>query len=305
MSAFAERPIGRAADVLNSLLALFKDPHYLEIGVDSGVTFFAIEAARKVAVDPKFRFSVDERQSEHRNAQFHEVESDVYFGQIIGKNDRFDVIYLDGLHTADQTLRDFCNAIEYLNDDGVIVIDDIAPTFYHTSLPDRTMANQVRDAIGSASGADWMGDVYRLVFFIQSFFQQYRYATVMLGKYGQLVVWKEKRQPNLLVPRGIGAVGMLPFEKTITEVGAYNKLPFPTILELIWRNRTRNAASSDQDGGPAQQASAPMPRYQPPRERGRLKRAMKSFRVSVIRPIARWATRLTSRKDGLGRDAGE
>jgi hypothetical protein len=186
-----------------------------------------------------------------------------------------------------------------LKDDGVILIDDILPSFYHTSLPDRRVANLVRDATKSGSGSEWMGDVYRLVFFIQSFFQQYRYATVMLGNYGQLVVWKERRRPNLLVPRGISAVGALPFENTVTEVDAYNKAPLSTILELIWKNKTKDAAASDHNGQ-SQRPNAPPPRYQPPRARGQFKSSTKAFRLAVIRPITRWANNLASRAGFLG-----
>jgi hypothetical protein len=51
-----------------------------------------------------------------------EVESDVYFGELIRRDDIFDVIYLDGLRTFEQALRDFCNAIQFLREDGVIVM---------------------------------------------------------------------------------------------------------------------------------------------------------------------------------------
>ena len=40
---------------------------------------------------------------------------------------QFDVIYLDGLHTVEQTLRDLLNALPHLQPQGVIVIDDVRP----------------------------------------------------------------------------------------------------------------------------------------------------------------------------------
>jgi hypothetical protein len=91
--------------VLQGLLALFAAPSYLEIGVSKGVTFHRIQARRKVAVDPRFRFDVAAARKENPSASYHEVPSDVYFGTIVDPGERFDVIYLDGLHTAEQTLR--------------------------------------------------------------------------------------------------------------------------------------------------------------------------------------------------------
>jgi SAM-dependent methyltransferase len=223
----------KRSDVLNSILSLFDKPRYLEIGVHDGGTFFAVKADAKVAVDPQFLFDVDGAKLKHPSAQFHSVESDAYFGGVIAADERFDVIYLDGLHTVEQTLRDFCNAIEFLKEGGVIVIDDVVPNSYHASLPDRAVTRQVRDKLYPGDKDDsWMGDVYRLLFFIQTFFQQYRYATV-IENHGQLVVWKDRRGSKDLARRGLGAIGSLPFEKTITESDAYNKLPFPEIMALL------------------------------------------------------------------------
>ena len=69
------------AEVLEGLLALYEDPAYLEVGVSKGVTFHAIRARRKVAVDPRFRFKLAEARRENPEAEFHEVPSDEYFGQ--------------------------------------------------------------------------------------------------------------------------------------------------------------------------------------------------------------------------------
>lgn len=226
------------ADVVNHVLSLFEAPRYLEIGVNMGVTFFAIRAYAKVAVDPKFLFDLGEARAKHPESRFYACESDDYFGDPANRNERFDVVYLDGLHTVEQTLRDFCNAIELLDDGGVIIIDDIVPNSYHASLPDFSVAERLRARFSPKDGS-WMGDVYRLVFFIQSFFQQYRYATV-IENHGQLVVWKDRRTSRELARRRIADVGNLPFESTITHAGNFNRLPFGAIMRLL-RERPRVA----------------------------------------------------------------
>jgi predicted O-methyltransferase YrrM len=98
-------------------------------------------------------------------------------GELIRPDDIFDVIYLDGLHTFDQTLRDFCNAIQFLQEDGVIVIDDVIPNSYSASIPDASTAEALKGALKDRDQT-WMSDVFRRVFFFQAFPQQYDYATI-------------------------------------------------------------------------------------------------------------------------------
>ena len=64
--------------------------------------------------------------------------------------EQFDVIYLDGLHVFEQTLRDLMNALHHLQPHGVIVVDDTRPPTYLASLPDRDKFYQPC-ATGSAS----------------------------------------------------------------------------------------------------------------------------------------------------------
>lgn len=46
------------SEVLQPLIDLSKRKRYLEIGVEGGITFQAICAEKKVAVDPIFRFDL-------------------------------------------------------------------------------------------------------------------------------------------------------------------------------------------------------------------------------------------------------
>src|ERR1022692_2180630 len=93
------------ADVVQALVDLYEEPSYLEIGVHSGETFHAVKAKRKVAVDPKFAISPENREASDV-VVYHEVTSDIYFGELASSDEQFDVIFLDGLHTLEQTLRD-------------------------------------------------------------------------------------------------------------------------------------------------------------------------------------------------------
>lgn len=177
---------------MQGLLDLYESPRYLEVGVYLGETFRSLEATSKVAVDPSFEFDVDEAHSEDPRSVFHEVPSDEYFGRIVRRGDEFDVIFLDGLHIFEQTLRDFNNAVLHLADRGVIIIDDVTPISHLASIPDRRKFNELRQILDERNGS-WMGDVYRLVFFIDTFWQQFTCRTIAESN-SQLVAWRQPRE---------------------------------------------------------------------------------------------------------------
>ena len=50
-----------------------------------------------------------------------------YFQNLPSFLDKFDIIFIDGLHHADQVYQDILNALEHLNDDGTILCHDMNP----------------------------------------------------------------------------------------------------------------------------------------------------------------------------------
>jgi hypothetical protein len=218
-------PLSRAR-VVQGLLSLYAAPRYLEIGVSQGATFHSVKAARKVAVDPQFDFDVAAARSSQPEAHYHAVTSDEYFGRIAGPSERFDVIFLDGLHTFEQTLRDFTNAIYVVAPNGVIVIDDITPDSHFAAIRDLTIFRTLR-VRNIATSASWMGDVYRLAFFIETFFQQLSYRTVA-DNHGQLIVWRGRR-PS--VPeRSVEAIARTTYEDVILQTEVFRLVPFAEIV---------------------------------------------------------------------------
>lgn len=86
---------------------------FLEIGTFRGETFKHIKIEHKVSVDP----------DPECNATY-VMTSDEYFNT---HNEKFDIIFIDGLHEHNQVYRDVMNAIAHLNDGGVIVMHDCMP----------------------------------------------------------------------------------------------------------------------------------------------------------------------------------
>jgi antitoxin component of RelBE/YafQ-DinJ toxin-antitoxin module len=120
-----KRPL--RSDVLNFLLnqVANEEPVYLEIGVrNPDNNFNKIEALKKYSVDPGVEYE--------KNPVDFKMTSDEFFnalrtGTILDPNIKFDVIFIDGLHIAEQVERDISNALNYLADDGFIVLHDCNP----------------------------------------------------------------------------------------------------------------------------------------------------------------------------------
>ena len=101
-------------NVLNTLVEKFNYQSYLEVGQGrKGLNFRWINCPTKIGVDPNKKF----------NAAF-QMTSDEFFDQ---NTDSFDLIFIDGLHHADQVERDILNSLKVLNKNGTIVVHDCNP----------------------------------------------------------------------------------------------------------------------------------------------------------------------------------
>jgi predicted O-methyltransferase YrrM len=120
-------------DVLNVLMKRRKYVSYLEIGVrNPRHNFVLVQAARKDGVDPAGRCS-------------HVMTSDEFFSRC---QTRYDLIFIDGLHTEDQVARDIAGALRCLAPYGTLALHDCnPPTAWHQSETD--------------NGGAWNGTVWR------------------------------------------------------------------------------------------------------------------------------------------------
>ena len=109
-----ERRIRRTT-ILNTLIEKYSHQSYLEIGQGrKAKNFDLINCRIKIGVDPAKRF----------NAAY-QMTSDEFFAM---NNNTFDLVFIDGLHHADQVERDIISALKVLNDNGTIVVHDCNPT---------------------------------------------------------------------------------------------------------------------------------------------------------------------------------
>ncbi|PWK59104.1 class I SAM-dependent methyltransferase [Roseicyclus mahoneyensis] len=169
---------------LNTIIETCKFSTYLELGVSSGDTYREIDCNSKVGVDPFFRF--DWRNYEEAGAELYEITSDDFFSQ--DRDRQFDCIFIDGLHTFEQTLRDLINAMEALKPGGAILIDDTVPIDAFSAMRSQSDAVIERKKAG-LQGQFWHGDVYKLLFFLHDFYRSWDFTTIIGSDNPQTLVW--------------------------------------------------------------------------------------------------------------------
>lgn len=156
----------RRPELINRFVSLFDQPRYLEIGVEEGHTFKAIQADWRVGVMPYPRFEDDSFLGE--DFELFRMPSDRYFTDAVEIGRPFDVAFIDGLHTVEQTLRDFTNVLNFTKHDAVIFIDDIRPSNWVEALHLDLWVKVRPLAEGTYTG--WTGDVFKLLYLIETFF---------------------------------------------------------------------------------------------------------------------------------------
>jgi hypothetical protein len=106
--------------IINYLIDEINAEYYLEIGVENPYSNFEhINCRNKVGIDP-----IPKRDD------IIALESDEFFSLLPIYTDwpqKYDVIFIDGLHHEDQVERDIINSLNVLNDGGYIVCHDMNP----------------------------------------------------------------------------------------------------------------------------------------------------------------------------------
>jgi len=115
-----------------------ESPKYLEIGCFNNELYDAVACIDKVGVDPLSGGS-------------HRMTSDLFFEK---NKDKFDVIFVDGLHHYPYVWRDLKNGLNALNDDGWII--------FHDTLP----RSRIEQLVPRSSNI-WTGDCWKVLFDIK------------------------------------------------------------------------------------------------------------------------------------------
>lgn len=126
-------------EIIKLLIKKYGYSKYLEIGVNTpaqpGFNFTSIETPIKHGVDP----AVDTT---------FKMTSDEFFEKNISM--KYDIVFVDGLHTFEQAHRDIINSLNWIEDNGTIVVHDTHPLKEITQRPER--ASNI-----------WHGDVWKAI----------------------------------------------------------------------------------------------------------------------------------------------
>jgi hypothetical protein len=131
-------------DIINYLIEVNKYKKYLEIGVqDYESNCRKIKAEYKYAIDPAPRGKCDFVGTSDKFFSQHDIA------------DKFDIIFIDGLHHSDQVVKDVENSLLVLSEGGAIVVHDCLPEAEYQQVYDDT-------------GREWTGDVWKAIAYLKS-----------------------------------------------------------------------------------------------------------------------------------------
>lgn len=140
--------------IINALIGKHGYSSYLEIGTFTGWNYSQIKCSHKVGVEPNPVTLPGVIQA----------TSDEFF---LKNTQKFDIIFIDGLHVWEQCLKDIFNSLKVLNPNGTIVVHDCRPTeFSHTA----------REAIHP--NGEWTGDVWKSIAILRSTYPFAKVAVV-------------------------------------------------------------------------------------------------------------------------------
>ena len=98
-------------DLIEYLIKKNNYTNYLEIGCDQNQLFSKVIIDNKIGVDPVSGGNIRKT-------------SDEFFKE---NNNKFDIVFIDGLHTYEQVKKDILNSIDFLNQNGIILVHDCMP----------------------------------------------------------------------------------------------------------------------------------------------------------------------------------
>ena len=154
--------------IVNNIIDRKKYETYLEIGCDKNILFNSVKIKKKIGIDPVSGGNL-------------RMTSDSFFKN---NQNKFDLIFIDGLHQYEQVKRDVYNSLKFLNDNGVILLHDCMPSSF------------MRQASKRSSNI-WNGDVWKNIVEFRTLDQIDTYT--IYADHGIGLILKRKNRNKLLL----------------------------------------------------------------------------------------------------------
>ena len=182
------------ANHINSEIESLGLAKMLEIGSDLGLLVESIRINRIFAVDPVKNYKIPFK---FRHIKFFEMTSDEFFKN---SSENFDLIYIDGLHTFEQSFNDLINSMGRLRSGGpsLIYLDDVLPNDEFSCLENPYDTFEGRKKLhGHLNDLSWMGSVYKIIPVLAEC--DLSYSTLNLdGKYVTRIKFDQSSNSNIV-----------------------------------------------------------------------------------------------------------
>ncbi len=231
---------------IQSYIDIFYAKTYLEIGVARGDTFLNMEVPFKVGVDPEFRF--DTKPFATDAVHFYDESSDTFFEHLPqragtwsemyhNKPFKFDVIFIDGLHTFEQTLRDFENSIAYSHDKTVWIFDDTVPSQHFSAINCQEKHDNWKACAGLSQDSAWHGDVFKAIFAIHDSYPEFSYCTQVNNGNPQTILWRtQEPTPRKKVFGSHNAIASMRYEDFVEYAWVMHPVNDEEVLSKVFTN---------------------------------------------------------------------
>ncbi len=206
--------------LLQQLIDTHGYQNFLEIGTHKGKTFLPLECKNKTAVDPNFQISIPfllkwlyKKPANFRN-RYYSMTSDSFFARKmkhIENKRKPDLIFIDGLHTFEASLKDVLNSLKYLNPNGSIVLHDCFPPTKASATPAASLKEAAKMNIPDWEGS-WCGDVWKTIVYLREF-----YKTEL-----EVIVLNTDLGLGLIKNNSLNSIDLKIDEKLFKEVDSYD-----------------------------------------------------------------------------------
>jgi len=158
---------------------------YLEIGLDRGINWCGITCKKKVGVDPVIMIPKLEYGDFFcwGNETIYRKTSDDFFASC--GHPVADIVFIDGMHTFEQSAKDFHAASRRIAEGGLVLMHDTNPTSEIESMIYDTYMTEHPEYQGA-----WVGDVWKTIYALSQS-GNVNYFTLDIP-YGLTFLWLDK-----------------------------------------------------------------------------------------------------------------